>query len=103
MVAANGRFEPGESGNPGGKKKEIEGLAKAIRSQLEKNLADGTTVNEAVSQLMVQMRTAAEPRDVIAAIKVLLAYGYGQPTVAVEHEVTESLGALFDAMKARQP
>jgi hypothetical protein len=101
MVLANGRFAPGESGNPGGRKKEIEGLAKAIRAKLEKCLEDGTPVNEAVDVLMEQMRNAEHPKDIIAAVRVLLEYGYGKPTQAVEHEVKESLASLFDAMKAR--
>jgi hypothetical protein len=92
-------FPPGTSGNPGGRKKEIEGLARAIRAQLEKTLDDGTPVNEAVQELVKQMREATEAKDIIAAIKVLLSYGYGQPTQAVEHEISESLGGLLEKMK----
>lgn len=99
MVASNGRFEPGESGNPGGRKKEVEGLAKAIRAKLEKTLEDGTPVNIAVDELVEQMKNAEESRDIIAAIKVLLAYGYGAPSQAVEHEISESLGAMLERMK----
>lgn len=101
MVLANGRFAPGESGNPGGRKKEIEGLALAIRSELEKNAASGG-VNEAVLKTLEIMRTADEPRDQLAAIKVLLEYGYGKPSQEIQHQVSESLSSLFDAMKAEQ-
>lgn len=94
-------FPPGQSGNPGGRKKEIEGLAIAIRTELERNAKEGG-VNEAVLKALEIMRTAEEPKDQLAALKVLLEYGYGKPSQEIQHQVSESLTALFDTMRAEK-
>jgi hypothetical protein len=76
-------FEKGVSGNPGGRPKEIEGLAAAIRLEFEKDIKAGG-VHEAVKRGFDLLRFAPEAKDKLAALKVLLEYGYGKPKQQVE-------------------
>lgn len=76
-------FEKGKSGNPGGRPKEIEGLAEAIRKEFEKDIKDGG-IHEGVKRGFDIMRFAPDHRDKLAALKVLLEYGYGKPKQQVE-------------------
>lgn len=74
-----GQFEKGTSGNPGGRRSHVKDLERLIRAAIERE--DGT--NEAIEILLTNARTG-EVRDSNAAVKLILAYGYGNPRQQVE-------------------
>jgi hypothetical protein len=65
-------WEKGQSGNPGGRPKENEALKRLI---LE-NTKNGKVL---VDKLLLFIDHAPEVRDRIAALKILLEYGFGKP------------------------
>jgi|GEM_PF-6270852 len=75
--AEDGRFAPGSSGNPGGRR----GLPADIRAQLEAALP------KAVARL-VQLVESTDERVAQSAIDALLSRLYGRPSVAVDATVT---------------
>lgn len=74
---AAGRFQPGASGNPGGRA----GLPAEVRRKLE------AAVPEAVDRLIELMRSD-DDRVAMAAVAALLDRLYGKPALAVEKTVT---------------
>jgi hypothetical protein len=86
-------FKPGQSGNPGGRPKEADGLAKYIRSKSKDCF-------EFADILMEMARNGAEDKDKFNATKLLLEYGIGKPTEHVEHTVDESLAGILGSMMA---
>lgn len=68
-------FLPGQSGNKGGRPKELDGLRALIREQGPKLVE--TLIDIALSE-------AADDKDRIKASEVLMSYGYGKPTTPVE-------------------
>lgn len=82
------RFQPGQSGNPGGRKRT---LASAVQQRYGKtgaplvsllaDLAEGKMVADGQP-----MRV--EAKDRIAAIKLLMSYGYGLPTQVLDVQTT---------------
>ena len=68
------KFEKGVSGNPSGRPK---GLPKALKDKEGK---------AAFSRIVALSKSKAlEPKDQIAACKIVLAYCLGQPTQQLEH------------------
>jgi len=68
-------FEPGNNKNPGGRPKRLEELAASIRehtAELQQRLLE-----------LARGMHKARPVDQIAAIKLLYAYGYGNPIQAI--------------------
>lgn len=65
-------FEPGKSGNPGGKPKKLEALAASIR-EFDDELRDK----------LLSIARDAEPKDATAAIKLLWSYAHGLPRQVV--------------------
>jgi len=76
-------FEKGKSGNPGGRPKEMAGLAEAIRKEFEADIAKGG-IHEAIKRGFDLIRFSPEPKDKLAALKLMLEYGYGKPTQPME-------------------
>ena len=68
-------WQPGQSGNPGGRPKENEELKALAR----------TFTAEAIERLAHWMRSD-EPRASVAAVSVLLDRGYGKPAQAMTGE-----------------
>ncbi len=86
MPGKDGRFQPGESGNMKGRPPGNKAFAALILAELE--LEDGT--NRAVVKLLGHMESEDEKVSMMA-ITLLLAYGYGRPTMQVDAKV--DLGA----------
>jgi len=75
-------FQPGTSGNPGGRPKKNRELEKLIQDLLQDPKKDN---NEAVDILIEIARTRGKAsRDRIEALRLLLAYGYGKPRQRME-------------------
>lgn len=71
-----GQFVKGKSGNPGGRPKRAKVLSCLIQEALDTE--DGPTTNLAVNTAIEILRTGKDS-DRLAAIKILLEYGYGKP------------------------
>jgi hypothetical protein len=82
-------WKPGQSGNPSGRPKKSRELEEAIQKALEN--PDGT--NFAVKSAM-QIARDGDPREVLEALKLLMAYGYGRPKQRVEADVEGQLGVF---------
>jgi len=89
--AEGGRFAPGSSGNPGGRR----GLPADVRTQLEAALP------KAVARL-VQLIDSKDERVAQSAIDALFSRLYGKPAVAVDATVagvTETSQLHLEALK----
>jgi len=65
-------FQPGQSGNPGGRTKKLEELTIRISAMRDKHLSR-----------LEYIADQGEHRDSIAAIKLLWAYAYGNPAQSI--------------------
>ncbi|MDI6773155.1 MAG: DUF5681 domain-containing protein [bacterium] len=75
-------WQPGQSGNPGGRPKAVVAVAELARQHTE----------EAVATLAAIMRAevrGVRPGDMVRAAEALLARGWGQPTQPLEHAAGE--------------
>lgn len=72
--AGTGQFKPGASGNPGGRPRDVHGIADLARAQ-------GPT---ALKRLIALMRSKNE-RVALQACEAVLDRGFGRPTQAVQH------------------
>lgn len=72
-------FAKGKSGNPGGRRV---GLSRIIRSKTKEGA-------ELVDMLLEMVRTAEEPKDRIAAAKLLMEFGFSRPPTELEHSGTD--------------
>lgn len=66
------RWKPGESGNPGGGRAKTKELATKIRE-----------FDDVLVRRLYEIATNESPRDATPAIKLLWAYGHGNPVQAV--------------------
>lgn len=80
-----GKFEPGTSGNPGGRPK---GLAALVRETVEKEGPGGkdgwVQVVKAQYQIATGLNEEAVPKEMTAAATWLRDSGYGRPQQAVD-------------------
>lgn len=76
-------FEPGQSGNPGGRPKSNPDLKAACRALTEKVLAAWTAALDA-------------PGERVSAGDRIMAYGYGKPVARIEHRIIRTVGDLTD-------
>lgn len=79
---AAGHYLPGQSGNLSGRPGGARGLAKYVRGQVGNDM--NKVVDALVTIILGQSSWATSNRDVIAAAKLLLAYGVGKPVERVE-------------------
>jgi len=93
---AAGRFPPGQSGNPSGRAKKLADLAVKI-----------TALDDAHRERLEFIAAQGEPKDSIAAIKLLWAYAYGAPSQSITgpdggpvQVSTETIIASLDRLKA---
>lgn len=80
-MSNGGRFKPGQSGNPGGKK------PKSGDEKLAIQLAQDRS-SEAMQVLLDIMLESGDPKARIKAAELVLAYGLGRPTQVVDAKVT---------------
>lgn len=78
-------FQPGQSGNPGGRPKAVKKLAEACREFLESEGGDGKTKLEEVLHALY-MRATAEGDP--TAAKALLDRGWGTPVETKDLNIT---------------
>lgn len=76
-IAAH-RWQPGQSGNPSGKPKQLPELRSAIRDMTPRLLQRLSRIS----------RDPKAPGPAVAAIRLLLAYGWGTPDTQVNVAVT---------------
>lgn len=90
----SGRFAPGRSGNPGGRRK---GLTREVRDRFGENgerlveilaeIVEGTATGCVLGRSMgepVPVQVEASVRERLDAAELLLAYGFGKPTQSLE-------------------
>ncbi len=96
-------FQPGQSGNPGGRPK---GVARAFRDVL------GGSPTEAAQGLLEIARTAPRPADRIAAWRELLDRGWGKAVGYADiegsdpleqDEVTAEIRSIAEALSQERP
>jgi len=85
----NGQFQPGSSGNPGGRPKDEARVAELARSH----------TSEAIDTLVDLMRHGKDERVRGTAAQALLDRGWGKPKVEV---VNEGGGGYLEALKMAQ-
>jgi hypothetical protein len=76
-------WKPGESGNPSGRPKQDPELRQACRAMAP----------EVLDVLRKRLHTA---KDSVAASKLILAYGFGQPVQTINARVIRSMSDLSD-------
>lgn len=76
-------FQPGQSGNPAGRPKELPDLKRQCRELLP----------EVITALKAALGTSAER---VQAANTLLAYGFGKPVARIEHRIIRTVGDLTD-------
>ncbi len=86
---ASGRWEPGRSGNPGGRPSS-QSLNAAIRARLDERREDGITRAERIAQILVDM---AEQGD-LRAIREVIDRAEGRPNQAVALESNATIELL---------
>lgn len=84
-MARPGTFQPGRSGNPGGKPKAVKDVVEAAREH-------SAAAIKALAAVIAN--PAADERAVVAAAKVLLDRAWGQAPQAIQVAVTSELEAL---------
>jgi hypothetical protein len=86
-------FQPGQSGNPGGRPKDVENLRQIAREYAP----------EAFLRLVELMRDK-DPRVAVAACKEILDRGFGRPQPSTDQEKDQPIHIYFrDAPKGTGP
>ena len=85
MVGEATRWKPGQSGNPGGRPREVSELRKLAREYTKDAI-------ETLAQIMVDVKASEASR--IAAANSLLDRGYGRPLQAVDLDVSEPISSI---------
>jgi hypothetical protein len=83
-------WKPGQSGNPGGRPKELREIAQLSREHSK----------EAIERLVFWMRSD-NPKASTAACNAILDRGYGKPSQPLEHDVGGGLAELLAAVDGR--
>jgi hypothetical protein len=82
-------FQKGQTGNPGGRSKELADIRALIRDSLPK----------AVAYLLALVDDDnARPEIRLEAVKTLLAYGVAKPAPSPSNESSQALQAIADAL-----
>lgn len=82
------RFEPGQSGNPGGRPKR-KPITDLLAAELEK-VAGKSTQGQKLVKRLLSIATQGKRSDSVAALRLIMAYTDGLPVQAVELDIYDA-------------
>jgi hypothetical protein len=95
-----GRWKPGQSGNPNGRKPKADCLISCIKEELGKPCPNGKTTNE---QLIASVLVGMATRGNIKAIEMCLDYINGRPGQAIQLTGGDGGAVLFKIGEGYKP